>query len=231
MNESTSAHRFAFGILIVDDHPLARLGIAALIQDQPDLRVIGEADDPSEGLRLFEALKPDLTIADLTLRNGSGISLIRRIKALDTHANILVLSMHPEFMFAEYVLRLGAMGYVNKEEASDKLLDAIRQVIAGRTYVSSHIADRVLHDAGNRYRDSHSAREVEQSFADMLTERELEVFTLLGRGQATRDIADHLHLSPKTVESHRESIKRKLRLENAAQLTCRATAWVLAETQ
>lgn len=214
-------------ILLVDDHPIVRRGVAQLISDQPDFHVAGEAEDPVEALRLFEALQPDLTIVDLTLRQGSGINLIKQIKARNPHAKILVLSMHAEFLFAEHALRVGALGYVNKQEATEKLIDAIRQVLSGRIYASEPIADRLLHHAANRSASNH--RDAELSIGDTLSDRELEVLRLIGQGQTTRQIANNLHLSPKTVETHRENLKKKLNLKNATELTCRAVVWVLEE--
>lgn len=208
-------------VLIVDDHPIVRRGLAELISDEPDLEICGEAADSTEALRLIDSARPDLIVIDISLQNGNGIELIKQIKARDQGIKMLVSSMHDESLFAERALRAGALGYVNKAEAAENIVEAIRVVLSGKVYVSSRLADRMLH------RLVGGDENLERSAIDSLSDRELEVFEFIGKGQTTRQIAMKLHLSPKTVESHRENIKRKLNLANATELTRYAVEWVL----
>lgn len=208
-------------VLIVDDHPIVRRGLAELISDEPDLEICGEAADSTEALRLIDSVRPDLIVIDISLQNGNGIELIKQIKARDQGIKMLVSSMHDESLFAERALRAGALGYVNKAEAAESIVEAIRVVLSGKVYVSSRLADRMLH------RLVGGDENLERSAIDSLSDRELEVFEFIGKGQTTRQIAMKLHLSPKTVESHRENIKRKLNLANATELTRYAVEWVL----
>lgn len=207
-------------ILIVDDHPIVRQGLARMIAEEPDLEVCGEAEDASQALRQVTESKPDLVIIDISLKSGTGIELIKQIKARDEQVRMLVSSMHDESLFAERSLRAGAMGYINKQEAADKIIGAIRSVLQGKIYLSSQLTDRVLHRMiGGKH--------PEGSPVEGLSDRELEVFELIGSGLTTRQIAAKLHLSPKTVETHRENIKKKLNLVNAIELTRYAVEWVL----
>lgn len=208
-------------ILIVDDHPVVRHGLAQLLSDQPDWEVCGEADNPTDAIKAFVELQPDLVVIDISLKNGNGIELIKELKALHPEARMLVSSMHDESLFAERALRAGAMGYINKQEASEKMIEAIQQVLGGRVYLSPRMADRMLH------RMIRPGDDVENSPVDSLSDRELEVFELIGHGLTTRQIAAKLHLSPKTVETYRENIKTKLNLSNGTELTCHAVQWVL----
>ena len=209
-------------ILIVEDHPIVRRGLAALINAEPDLEICGEAEEPANALNLFEAMRPDLVLVDLSLKNGSGIDLIKKIRARSPDAKVLVLSLHAETLFADHVLRAGAMGYLNKQEAAEKTVDAIRQVLKGQIYLSILMADRIL----QRVIQQRGAPQTRSPF-ETLTDRELEVFELIGHGHTTRQIASRLHLSPKTIETYREHLKKKLSLENAAELVCRAVQWVI----
>ena len=208
-------------ILIVEDHPIVRRGLAQLIGDEPDIEVCGEAEDPSGALKLFDATQPDLVLVDISLKNGSGIDLIKQIKARSSEAKVLVASLHAETLFADHVLRAGAMGYINKQEATQKIVEAIRQVLAGHIYLSAALADRILHRVVRR------GEPQKLSPFETLSDRELEVFELIGHGHTTRQIAGQLHLSPKTIETYRENLKKKLNLSNAAELVCRAVQWVL----
>jgi DNA-binding NarL/FixJ family response regulator len=208
-------------IFIVDDHPLVREGLAALLACQPDLEVCGEADDISPALDLVKARKPDVVIVDISLKSGNGIDLIKQLKARDPDCKILVSSMYDESLYAERALRAGAMGYVNKQEVPQKVLDAVRQVFGGKMFLSPAMTDRMLHRAVRRDDDPASP-------VAALSDRELEIFQLIGRGQTTRQIANALHLSVKTVESHRENIKTKLNLANSAELVRQAVQWVLS---
>ncbi len=208
-------------ILIVDDHPLVRAGFAQLIGDCPDLEVCGEAGDMAEALKQIEATSPDLAIIDLSLAGGSGLDLIERIKSRDRQILMLVASMHDETLYAERVLAAGARGYINKQEAQDRIIKAIRQVLSGKVYLSQQMTDRLLSgmvDANNDKRD-----------IDSLSNRELQVFELIGRGVATSQMAERLNLSVKTIETHQAHIKKKLGLGSAHELTQRAIRWVMEE--
>ncbi len=209
-------------ILIVDDHPIVRRGLAGLIADQPDLRVCGEAADASEALQQAETGAPDLAIVDISLKNSSGIELVKQFKArYDDRIKILVSSMHDELLFAERALRAGAMGYINKEEATDKVIEAIRRVLRGEIYLSLRMTDRLLHRAIG------GDAKPEGSPLDHLSDRELEIFDLIGHALTTRQIARKLHLSPKTVQTHRENLKIKLNLKNSAELIRHALQRIL----
>ena len=207
-------------ILIVDDHPLVRTGLAQLIGDCPDLEVCGEAGDLAEALRQVDALKPDLTIIDLSLAGGSGLDLIEHIKSRGLETLMLVASMHDESLYAERVLAAGARGYINKQEAQERIVFAIRRVLGGKVYLSERMTERLLSgmvEANGEKRD-----------IETLSNRELQVFELIGQGVSTSRIAEQLNLSTKTIETHQARIKRKLGLDSAHQLTQRAIRWVMA---
>ncbi len=199
-------------ILLVDDHPVARQGVRLLIEAAHDLTVCGEAPDADTAMTLISKLNPDLVIVDLSLKGKPGLELIKDIKARDENLPMLVLSMHDESMYAERVLRAGARGYIMKQEATDKILQAIRRILAGEIYVSETIAARVLRQL------TASGNQPLKSSLDLLTDRELEVFQFLGQGKPVRDIAKMLHLSTKTIEAHREHIKEKLNLASSSEL-------------
>jgi len=210
-------------ILIVDDHPLVRSGLRVLIDDEPDLQVCGEAADADEAIRVLDARKPDLVIIDLSLKGSSGLELIKRIKSRAPDVKMLVSSMHDESLYAERVLNAGALGYINKQEAMEKVIEAIRGILQGRVFLSSAMSDRFLQ------RLTKDQKSQEQSAVGSLSDRELQVFELIGRGLATSAIAGQLHLSVKTVETHREKIKSKLKLTTATELTKHAVQWVLEQ--
>lgn len=210
-------------ILIVDDHPLVRTGFAQLIGDTPDLEVCGEADDMAEGLRLVAAQKPDLAIIDLSLAGGSGLDLIKHIKARDYSTLMLVASMHDETLYAERVLAAGARGYINKQEAQDRIIQAIRQVLGGKVYLSERMTERLL---AGMVSGSNNKRDI-----DALSNRELQIFDLIGQGMSVSKMAKHLNLSVKTIETHQTHIKKKLGLSSAHELTHRAIRWLLEQGQ
>lgn len=210
-------------VMIVDDHPMVRHGLAELIAEEEDFEVCGEASGAAEALRVAKETKPDMAVIDLSLKDGDGIALIQQLRSMLSGVRMLVSSMHDETLFAERALHAGAMGYINKQEATSAVLDALRQIRAGKLYLSRRMADRMLTHIVDYDRDS-SKDPIER-----LSNRELQVFGLIGQGLATREIADHLHLSIKTIETHRASIKRKLNLETASELTRRAVQWVLEE--
>jgi len=210
-------------ILIVDDHPVVRNGLRMLIDDEPDLIVCGEAGDADEAIRVLDAKKPDLVIVDLSLKGSSGLELIKRIKSRTVTSKMLVSSMFDESLYAERVLNAGALGYVSKQEAMEKVVEAIRCVLSGRVYLSAAMSDRMLH------RLARDQKAPERSPVETLSDRELEVFELIGRGRTTAEIANQLHLSVKTVETHREKVKAKLGLKSAAELYQYAVRWVMEQ--
>lgn len=207
-------------ILLVDDHAVVRFGIAQLIQRETDLEVCGQEEDAARAMGAIEKLKPDLVIADISLKDSSGLELMRNIKAQQKGLPILVVSTHDERVYAEVAFRAGALGYLMKDEALEKVVPAIRRVLSGNIYVSEAQAARML---------QHQVRgrpSLQQSPVDNLSDRELEVFQMIGQWKKTSDIAKELHLSIKTIEYYREQIKLKLDLKTAAELTQHATAWV-----
>src|SRR5688500_977776 len=208
-------------VMIVDDHPVVRQGLALLIDQQPDLEVCAEADSVADAFAKFTESGPDLVIIDLSLKDGSGIELIKEIKARNEHARMLVSSMHDESLFAERVLRAGAKGYISKQEATGNIVEAARQVLDGRVYLSPRMSDQMLH------RLVSAGEEADRSPIDSLSDRELEVFEMIGQGLTTRQLASKLDLSPKTVETYRENIKAKLNLPNGTALTRHAVQWLL----
>lgn len=207
-------------VFIVDDHPLVRQGLAQIIESQEDLELCGEAEDSPSAMRGIERTKPDAIIVDISLQGNNGLELIKNVKAIHEHVPILVFSMHDESIYAQRALRAGAKGYVMKKESSEKIVDAIRRIIKGEIYVSARVADQVLHQIVNG--PSNAA----VSPVDRLTDRELEVVQLIGRGLSTREIAESLNLSVKTIESHRAHVKEKLNLRNATELVQFSVQWV-----
>jgi DNA-binding NarL/FixJ family response regulator len=209
-------------ILIVDDHPMMRQGLAQLINNESDLAVCWEADTAAQALTMVSSHKPDLVLADISLPGKNGLELIKDIRALSPSALILVVSMHDETLYAERALRAGARGYIMKQEGGKKLMTAIRQILTGQIYVSEKMSARILEIFSGRRAESASSME-------KLSDREFEVFQLIGQGKGTRDIADQLHLSVKTVEVHRANIKEKLKLKSATDLVHQAVRWAEAQ--
>jgi DNA-binding NarL/FixJ family response regulator len=206
-------------VLLVDDHPLVREGLVNLINQQADLQVCGEAGSEPEALELIRTAQPHVAIVDLSLESGSGIELIKSIKAMFPAVTVLVLSMHDESLYAERALRAGARGYVMKRESAKKVIQALRCVLAGQLYVSDKIA-ALMAEKFVGGRPAATASPIEQ-----LSNRELEVFQLLGLGHNTRQIADHLHVGFKTVQAYCARIKEKLKLANATELLREAIRW------
>ncbi|MFO1476784.1 MAG: response regulator transcription factor [Verrucomicrobiota bacterium] len=211
-------------ILLVDDHAVVRFGIAQLINRQNDMEVVGEEEDASKAMTSISTLKPDLVIADISLKDSSGLELMRNIKAQYPGLPVLVVSVHDESIYAEIAFRAGALGYLMKQEALEKILTAIRRVLSGAIYVSETLAAKMLQQ------QVRGQTTVSESPVKSLSDRELEVFQMIGQWKKTKEIAEELHLSVKTVEYYREQIKRKLNLKSAAELTQHATAWVQRET-
>ncbi len=207
-------------IFIVDDHPLLRRGLAELINREPDMVFCGEAEDSPSAIKMISQIKPDLVIVDISLKGYNGIELIKNIKAFDSKIQILVLSMHDESIYAMRVLKAGAKAYVMKQEVVDKVMEAVRRIRAGKVFVSERVASRMLDQVvvgGDPAPDSP---------VDLLSDRELEIVNMIGSGLPTREIAGKLHISIKTVESHRARIKEKLNLQNAIQLVQFCVRWV-----
>ena len=209
-------------ILIVDDHPMMREGLAQLIDNEPDLVAASQAESAGQALQIIGGSVPDLLLVDISLPDKSGLELIKDVHTLHPDLPILVVSMHDESIYAERVLRAGGRGYIMKQEGGKKLMEAIRQVLSGRIYVSEKISAKILENFSGK-------RENSDSPVEKLSDREFEVFQLLGQGQGTRQIAQHLHLSIKTVEVHRANIRRKLELGTGGELVRYAIRWNEAE--
>lgn len=213
-------------ILLVDDHPILRQGLANVLNTQPHLCVCGEAQGRPDALAAAERLQPDLALVDLSLRTGDGIELIKDLRVRLPNLLTLVLSMHDETIYAERALRAGARGYVMKQEKFDRLLLAIGRVLSGAIYVSDQVtAHAVQLLALGGATNQEATDEDADSYVKRLTDRELQVFRLIGQGLGTRLIAENLHLSRKTIESHREHIKAKLGLRDGSELIQRAIQW------
>jgi DNA-binding NarL/FixJ family response regulator len=207
-------------ILIVDDHPLMRAGIAARLEQERDMRVCGEAESVAAALSAMDKTAPDVAIVDLALKDSHGLDLIKELRSRNPATKILVLSAYSEALYGERVLRLGALGFVNKQQAQTNLVAAIRCVASGRRYVSGPLAERLLDRAiGGQ---AHRSRDVEA-----LSDRELQVFELIGEGKSTRAIAERLALSVHTIETYRENIRSKLNLRNGSELMQHAVRWVI----
>ncbi len=209
-------------ILVVDDHAVLREGLTAQINREPGLIVCGQAENAREAVAAVEKLEPDLVLADITLPGRNGLELIRDLRALRPGLPVLVLSMHDASLFAERVLRAGGRGYISKQQSGQRLIHAIRQVLGGRIYLSDEVSTQ-LFDSLTGQRPGKTLSPVEQ-----LTDRELEVFTLIGQARETKEITRRLGMSAKTVEAHRASIKRKLKLKTGPELTRHAVLWVEA---
>ena len=206
-------------LLIVDDHPMMRTGLAQLIGTEPDLKVAAEADNARQALALVEKNQFDLALLDISLPDKNGLELIKDLRAVRPGLLILVVSMHDEMIYAERVLRAGGRGYIMKQEGGEKFLHAIRQVLGGQIYVSEKMSSRILEMFSGRPTINSS------SPVQKLSDREFEVFQLIGQGIGTRDLAEKLHLSVKTVEVHRANIKKKLDLKTAPDLVRQAVRW------
>ncbi len=207
-------------VFLVEDHPVTREGLAQLIDYQTDLQVCGQAGSAGQAFTDIAALKPDLVIVDISLGGTNGIELIKDLSHRDSSLRILVLSTHDESLYAERALRAGARGYVMKHEATEHVMTAMRQVLSGGVYLSERMRNRLLHQVVG------GVPAARASGFDQLSDRELEVFQLLGEGRSTRQIGASLHLSVSTVETYRAHIKEKLGLENATELVQRAFEWV-----
>ncbi len=212
-----------YRVLVVDDHPIVRQGLALLINREPDLQVCGEAEEGRSAMQAIETLRPDIVILDISLGGPDGLELLKQLRARDADLPVLILSMHDESIYAERVLRAGANGYIMKQEATEVVLTAIRRILDGQVYVPERVASKML----SQYVRGPAVRP--RSPLANLSDRELEVFRLIGEGSSTRQIAHTLQLSVKTVESYQAHIKEKLALRNARELQHHAIEWVLRE--
>jgi DNA-binding NarL/FixJ family response regulator len=221
--KSTPPGKSKVKIFLVDDHPVVRQGIKLLVHQESDLEVCGDADSTQEALRSIEKLQPDVAVIDLSLKDSNGLELIKDLRIRCPKLLILVLSMHDESFYAERVMRAGARGYITKDEGAEKVIEGIRRLLKGEAYLSDKMASKMIY----KLVDGRSAQT--RSSVDCLTDRELEIFELIGSGLGTREIAEKLHLSVKTIESHREHIKDKLKLDGATELLKHAIQWVQCE--
>jgi len=212
-------------ILIVDDHPIVRQGLAELINHETDIMVCGQAEDILEAKKTIKASKPDVVIVDIMLKESSGLELIKDIKTQYPDLAILALSMHDEFLYAERALRAGARGYIMKAAATENVITAIRKIIDGQIYVSDRMAAKMVSKLVG------GGHETGESAIDALSDRELEVFRLLGQGHGTRQIADRLHLSIKTIETYRAHIKNKLNFSDSAEMLQYAIQWANSQNK
>lgn len=206
-------------VLLVDDHPITRQGLRALIGQHERFEICGEADGAHQAMEVFGRTKPDVMIADITLRTTNGIELIKNLKALAPGLIVLVVSMHDENIYAERALRAGAQGYLMKHEASEQIITALERIVRGELYLSERIKEKILH------RFAQGRAKAMESPIDTLSDREMEVFQLIGGGHSTRQIADRLCLSTKTIDSYREHLKLKLGLDGGAELVRHAIQW------
>jgi DNA-binding NarL/FixJ family response regulator len=209
-------------VVLVDDHPIVRSGLAQLINREPDLLVCGEAASSTEAIAAIQALDPDLVLLDISIKGSNGIEVVKTLGDSHPDLPVLMLSMHDEKLYAERAVGAGARGYVMKQEAPGTILTAIRSVLQGRIYVSDSMTTNIIRNlvlAGtNADQTGHGIKK--------LSDRELEIYELIGSGMTTREIADRLNISVKTVETHRVHIRHKLKLRSAAELTHRAIRWV-----
>ena len=208
-------------IYIVDDHPLVRQGLSQVINNETDMEICGEAEDAPQAMKGVGPANPDVIIVDISLRGNNGLELIKNLKAIHENIRILVFSMHDESIYAQRALRAGAKAFVMKKESPTKVVEAIRRIITGEIYVSPSVADQVLHQIVNGPNNATSTSPI-----DRLTDRELEVVQLIGRGLSSREVAESLNLSVKTIESHRAHVKEKLSLRNATELVQFSVQWV-----
>ena len=211
-------------VFVVDDHPIVRQGLALLINQEPDLSVSGEAEEAHTALKRIAASSPDVVIVDISLNGPDGLEVIKTIRASDSSLPLLVLSMHDEAVYAERALRAGANGYIMKQEATETVLVALRRILNREIYVSERVANKLLHQFIS------GTATAKRSPVSDLTDRELEVFRLIGEGHGTRQIAEELHLSVKTVESYQAHLKEKLSLRSGRELVQHAIQWAIKES-
>jgi len=210
-----------YRVLLVDDHPIVRQGLALLIDREADLSVCGEADGAHSAFHAMETLRPDIVLLDISLNGPDGLEVLKEIRMKSGSLPVLILSMHDESIYAERAMRAGANGYIMKQEATEKVLIAIRRILQGDVYLSDRLTTTMLQQYVR------GGAHTKSSPLLNLTDRELEVFRLIGEGHGTRQIADELHLSVKTIESYQAHIKEKLALRNARELVQHAIEWTV----
>ncbi|MCP4714867.1 MAG: response regulator transcription factor [Deltaproteobacteria bacterium] len=210
-------------VLIVDDHPIVRHGLAQLINQEDDMVACGEAEDVADALEVVSALRPDIVLIDVALKSSNGMDLIEPVKERFAEIPVLMLSMHDEVVYAERALRAGAQGYIMKQDPPEKVIEAIRQVLGGEIYLSESMTGKML----KRLATGQTAKEV--SPLERLSAREIEIFRLIGQGRDTRQIAEKLEISKKTIDAHRANIKKKLEIKRGTELVQMAIKWVLTE--
>lgn len=211
-------------VLIVDDHPVVRNGLTTIINHEPDMNVCGEAEDACQALKAAAELKPDVVVVDISLKNSDGIDLTKSITAVHPQLSIIVLSVHDESVYAERALLAGAQGYLMKDAVSENIIKAIRTVLSGDIYVSNAISKKFLHTI------AHDKAGMAKTPIETLSDRELEIFNLIGKGYKVSQIAEKLHLSTKTIETYRSRLKEKLNLANAAELLRYAIKWAKSQS-
>jgi len=216
-----TSHPKKYAVLLVDDHPIVRQGLALLIDREVDLRVCGEAEGAHTVFQAIETLHPDIVVLDISLSGPDGLDVLKEIRMKTAGLPVLILSMHDESIYAERAMRAGANGYIMKQEATEKVLIAIRRILQGDVYLSDRLTSTMLQQF------VHGTAPTKSSPLVNLTDRELEVFRLIGEGHGTRRIADQLHLSVKTIESYQAHIKEKLALRNARELVQHAIEWTV----
>jgi DNA-binding NarL/FixJ family response regulator len=209
-------------VVIVDDHPAVREALAIRISSQADLEICGEASDVLDALQVIANTNPDVVVVDIALKTGNGVDLIKRVKDRNSKARMIVWSMFQEELYAERALRAGAMGYLTKEQATSEIIDAIHHILEGRMYLSAEMTEKLLKQATG-------AASPNASPIDSLSDRELEVFRLIGQGLRNQEIANQLHLSVKTVETYRDRIKDKMALKDSVELNRSALQWILGD--
>jgi DNA-binding NarL/FixJ family response regulator len=213
-------------ILVVDDHPIVRKGLENLINYEKDLMVCQQVEDAHEAMKAIDRLKPDIVIVDISLKGKNGLELIKNIKIQHPDLPILALSMHDESLYAERAIRAGAKGYIMKQQATENIIKAIRKVLNGQPYLSDRMTAKMMYKLVGRKKEK-----TEASTTEILSDRELEVFLLIGKGYGTRQIANRLHLSVKTIESYRAHIKEKLSLSSATELLQYAIQWATSRIE
>ena len=219
-NQPDNTSKNKTNILIVDDHPIVRQGLAEMVNHEDDIEVCGQAEDAHQAMKAVKELKPDMAIVDISLKQTSGMELIKDLQAQYPNLPVLALSMHDESLYAERALRAGARGYIMKAEATEKVIMAIRKILSGEIYISDKMASKMMRKLVG------GSTEINTSPVERLSDRELEVFQLIGKGFGTRQISERLFLSIKTIETYRAHIKEKLNLKDAAELLQYAIQWV-----
>jgi DNA-binding NarL/FixJ family response regulator len=214
-------------ILVVDDHPIVRQGLAQVINQEPDMVLDSEAGDVAEAMESFRKAKPDFALVDISLKGGNGLDLTKSLLALDPKLPVLVMSMHDESLYVQRVLKTGARGYLMKQEATERVVSAIRKILSGDVYVSDRMNEALLNQLASGISGKKASSK--NTSVENLSDRELEILQLVGQGRGTRQIAEEIHVSVKTVESHYAKIKEKLNLKNANELIQYAVKWYHSE--